>query len=306
MFSLPFALLSLASAREIALYWGQADAKPLIDYCAEDAADIFILAFVDDFGAGRPDDFNLSEEGGKYYGGSIAGGAGDAFLNDLSGQIQWCQNKGKKVLVSLGGSDGNYGFSSAGDASGFANYLWDAFLGGSGTQRPFNSAKLDGIDLDIEKTSGDSPALYVDFVNELRNLYATDSSKQYYISSAPQPPLDQDQFLGKVINDAWMDYLFVQFYNNDPFNLGDQYFLNGWESYTNVRHTWKNPNAKIFVGLPGESSAGDGYVPIEKIKGDLGSGILNSPAFGGFMVWEAGEENTVNGEDYSKALRSLL
>lgn len=177
MIALFLSLLSLVSAREIALYFGQADSKPLIDYCADDSADIFILSFLSQFGAGRENKLEIGDASG-YYGGTIADGAGNPFLNDLSGQIQWCQGKGKKVLLSLGGgySKDGYGFSSAGDASGFASYLWDAFLGGSGVSRPFNTAKLDGLDLDIESTYGDNTAYYVEFVNKLRDLYSTDSS----------------------------------------------------------------------------------------------------------------------------------
>lgn len=309
MIVLFLSLLSLVSAREIALYFGQSNSKPLIDYCADDSADIFILSFLDKFGAGRENNFEIGDASG-YYGGTIANGAGNSFLNDLSGQIQWCQGKGKKVLLSLGGgsSKDGYGFSSAGDASGFASYLWDAFLGGSGVSRPFNTAKLDGLDLDIEKTYGDNTAYYVDFVNKLRDLYSTDSSKQYYVSAAPQPPLYYDDLLGDVINNSWFDYLFIQCYNQSPdFNLGEDAFEQGWESYTNKLKDWKNPNVQLFVGLPGNSKAADdGYVPIYKIKGDLGSGILNSPSFGGFMVWEAGQENTVDGKSYSQALRGLL
>lgn len=307
MIALFLSLLSLVSARQIALYFGQSNSKPLIDYCADDSADIFILSFLDKFGAGRENNINIYDDSGDYNG-TISDGAGNSFLNDLSGQIQWCQRKGKKVLLSLGGSQESYGFSSAGDASGFASCLCDAFLGGSGVSRPFNTAKLDGLDLDIEAANDGDPALYINFVNELRNLYSTDSSKQYYVSAAPQPPLYYDDLLRDVIDNSWFDYLFIQCYNQSPdFNLGEDAFEQGWESYTNKLKDWKNPNVQLFVGLPGDSAAGEGYVPIYKIKGDLGSGILNSPSFGGgFMVWEAGEETTVDGKSYSQALRGLL
>jgi hypothetical protein len=41
------------------------------------------------------------------------------------------------------------GFSDAQGVS-FADQLWNLFFGGSSTTRPFGSAVLDGIDLDIE------------------------------------------------------------------------------------------------------------------------------------------------------------
>jgi chitinase len=63
--------------------------------------------------------------------------------------IQTCQAAGKKVLLSLGGAEGTYGFSSASEAQTFATTLWNIFGEGTCSTRTFGSAVVDGFDLGI-------------------------------------------------------------------------------------------------------------------------------------------------------------
>jgi len=96
----------------------------------------------------------------------------------LASDIKACQAKGKKVTISLGGATGGGTADTA-----FADLIWDLFLGGSCTTRPFGDAVLDGsefsnandihqmltsvysVNLDIEGGSNS----YVDFVRQLRS-----------------------------------------------------------------------------------------------------------------------------------------
>lgn len=55
-----------------------------------------------------------------------------------------------KVMLSLGGSIGNYSIGSREDAKVVADYLWNNFLGGKSSSRPLGDAVLDGIDFNIE------------------------------------------------------------------------------------------------------------------------------------------------------------
>jgi chitinase len=98
---------------------------------------------------------------------------------DIGNDIQKCQSQGKRIFLSLGGGEGNYGLSSDDQGNQLAQTLWDMFLGGWSNTRPFGNVKIDGIDLDIEK--GD-PSHYGALVNRLSALYATDNSKRYYLS----------------------------------------------------------------------------------------------------------------------------
>jgi chitinase len=127
-----------------------------------------------------------------------------------SADIKTCQAAGKKILLSLGGAAGSYGFTSDSQAVTFADTLWNLFGGGSSSTRPFDDAIIDGFDLDIE---GGASTGYTAFVNRMRTHYAGDSRKSYYIAAAPQCPLP-DAYLNTVLTTAHVDFIFVQFYNN--------------------------------------------------------------------------------------------
>jgi chitinase len=111
----------------------------------------------------------------------------------LASDIQTCQSKGKLVTLSLGGATGSVGFQSDAQATSFAQTIWNLFLGGSSSTRPFGNAVLDGyvlgdlaphvaadhlvrfsVDLDIE---GGGSAYYTTFVNKIRSLSAGASKK---------------------------------------------------------------------------------------------------------------------------------
>ena len=62
----------------------------------------------------------------------------------LASQIEACQAKGKIVTLSFGGATGAASFSSASEATTFGDTVWNLFLGGSSSTRPFGKAVLDG------------------------------------------------------------------------------------------------------------------------------------------------------------------
>lgn len=108
----------------------------------------------------------------------------------MASDIQTCQSKGKIVTISMGGATGANVFSSDSQAQQFADQIWNTFLGGSSSTRPFGSAVLDGyiicsakftalitacrVDLDIE---GGGTAHYAAFINQLRSHFNGASKK---------------------------------------------------------------------------------------------------------------------------------
>lgn len=63
----------------------------------------------------------------------------------LASDITTCQSKGKIVTISIGGATGAVSFTSQSQAQGFADTIWNTFLGGSSSTRPFGNAVLDGF-----------------------------------------------------------------------------------------------------------------------------------------------------------------
>lgn len=86
-----------------------------------------------------------------------------------------------RVFISMGGSTSTYGLNSTSMAQSVAIGMWNLFLGGTSTSRPFGSAVLDGVDLDIEQGGSNQIAYYGDFVTTLKEQFGS-SSKKYYIS----------------------------------------------------------------------------------------------------------------------------
>lgn len=215
--------------------------------------------------------------------------------------IKACQSKGHTILLSLGGASGAYGFQNDQQASQFAETLWNTFGGGggqsggsssssnsstngtdtdtkaSGGSRPFGDAVVDGFDLDIE---GGGSTGYVKFIEELRRLYKTDSSRQYLITAAPQCPFPDATLNEQILQGV--DAVFVQFYNNFC-SIDKQFNFDTWDGWAS------KTGAKVLVGIPGApKAAGSGYVSMDQLSPAI-SKVSSSKSYGGIMVWDASQ-----------------
>ncbi|EKM48757.1 glycoside hydrolase family 18 protein [Phanerochaete carnosa HHB-10118-sp] len=197
----------------LAVYWGQDGAgsqQRLSFYCQDDTIDTIPLAFLYIFqGTGGDPVIDFSNICSQWDDPVFSGTALANCQSAMEADIKLCQSKGKAITLSLGGATGQVGFSSDLQAQSFATQVWNLFLGGSSSTRPFGTAILDGLDLDIE--SG-TPAHYAAFVSQIRSL-AAPTGKQYLITAAPQCPYP-DAYIGAALNEADFDAVYVQFYNN--------------------------------------------------------------------------------------------
>jgi chitinase len=159
------------------VYWGSNDNEGnLSNYCTNNIYDVIILAFADSFDKNGIPQLSLD-------------GCDEQDFSSLGPQIQSCQNSGKTIMLSIGGSDGSYELTSTSYAKKVATHLWNMFLNGKGEKRPFgNGIVLDGIDFDVEKGADTADGYWVTLINELRTLTKTDKSKHYFLSGAPTCP----------------------------------------------------------------------------------------------------------------------
>lgn len=293
--------LVAAAGQNVAVYWGQNAGRSqdrLSTYCEDDSVDIVLLAFANEF----PNlEINFANQCGESF------SSGLLHCPQIGQDIKTCQSKGKKVLLSLGGASGGYGFhgsSADSDAEKFATTLWNKFGGGSDNERPFDDAVVDGFDFDLENLN---QAGIVSLGKALRTKFSQDSSKSFYLSAAPQC-VYPDASVGDLLANVDIDFAFIQFYNNYCSLGGGSFNWNTWQDFAENKSP--NKNIQLYVGLPGsQASAGSGYVSIDEIKQKLSSDILNSKNFGGVMLWDASSADSnkdSSGTSFTKQIKNLL
>ncbi|XP_050878790.1 acidic endochitinase [Lathyrus oleraceus] len=261
-----------AEPNNIAIYWGQNNNEgTLTQTCATENYSYVIIAFMNKFGNGTTPEINLADHCDPY--------SNDCVM--LRTDIKNCQAKGIKVLLSIGGADGEYGLVSTDDAKNVSDYLWNKFLGGNSSLRPFGDAILDGIDFDIEKSLKGKQQHWDElaiFLKSYRN-----STQHVYLSAAPQCPFPNGD-LGAALDMGVFDYVWIQFYNNPEceYNQNDvNRLLDSWKRWTESLTV-----GKLFLGLPGSPAAADnGYIPVDLLCEIVLPVVAMSRNYGGVMLW---------------------
>ncbi|KAF8207553.1 glycoside hydrolase superfamily [Mycena galopus ATCC 62051] len=308
LLSLSILALSIVSAfgydptrsDNLVVYWGQdsyGQSNPndpanwqqtISTYCQDTVINAIPIAFVDVFsalGVGGLPEINLANTCNPTDD-SVFAGSELANCQFLAAGIEACQALGKIVTISLGGQSGAATFANDAAAEAFADQIWNLFLGGSSSTRPFGAAVLDGVDLDIE---GGGPTGFAAFVTQLRT-HTDVADKTYYVTAAPQCPFP-DAYLGTVINAVGFDAIYVQFYNNycgvDDYSDPSDWDFSSWDTW--AKTTSPNPDVRIFIGAPASASAGAGYVAAATLGQIAISTRAEYSSFGGIMLWDASQ-----------------
>ncbi|KAL8148355.1 acidic endochitinase-like [Apium graveolens] len=281
------ALFHSSEGAGIAVYWGQSGNEgSLASTCASGNYKYVLIAFLITSGSGRTPALNLAGHCNPATNGCTF----------LSSQISTCQSNGIKVLLSLGGGQGSdTSMTSPADARQVATYLYNHFLGGQSTSRPFGSAILDGIDFDIEHGSN----LYYDDLARALSGFSTPQRK-VYLSAAPQCPIP-DAKLNAAIQTGLFDYVWIQFYNNP------QCHYTG--TATNLLARWRQwaaatpSRSQIFLGLPAASAAAPsgGYISPNALISEVLPSIKTTPSYGGVMLW-----NKLFDTSFSSAIKNSI
>ncbi|KAL7961257.1 glycoside hydrolase family 18, chitinase [Trichoderma compactum] len=302
-----------ASGAQNVVYWGATnnEVDDLSHYCTSSAGiDIVILSFLDIYGAtGNIPSGNMGNS-------CFVGTTGvPQQCDQLASAITTCQSAGIKVILSLGGAASSYSLSSQSQATAIGQYLWNAYgnSGNTSVQRPFGSVFVNGFDFDIELNAGSQYYQYM--ISTLRSNFASDPKNTYYITGAPQCPIPEPN-MGEIISSSQFDYLWVQFYNNNPtcsLGLpGDAPFnFDDWVSFIS---TTPSKNAKLFIGAPASTLGANGnaggakyYATPDQLASIVAS-TKSNPAFGGIMLWDAGysDSNVINGCNFAQNAKSIL
>lgn len=262
------ALVPMSDAGLLVVYWGQNKGEgTLTDTCATGRYNIVNVAFLSTFGKGQRPQINLAGHCSPASNG----------CRSVSTGIKNCQNRGIKVMLSIGGHYGSYTLVSADEARGVADYIWNNFLGGQSNSRPLGDAVLDGVDFDIEGGGGQSH--YVELAKRLSER-SQSSRKKVYLTAAPQCPFP-DNNLKEALSTGLFDFVWVQFYNNYcQYSTNPSGFKSSWGQWNNIAA--KN----IFVGLPAsQAAAPSGYVTPQVLISEILPFVKKSAKYGGVMLW---------------------
>ena len=268
-------------------------------FCDSQGVDLVYMAFVSDWGNKKQ---LTASFGPQCY---VANGVGgDGCSSTLGPQIKYCQSKGVKVLVSLGGSTGAappYTLADQEDGEDLAQQLYDLFGGGS--KNVFGGVAVDGFDWDVEGSSGAENYQYAN--TKIKELMS-DS-----IASATPQCFYPDANLGDMIKNSAFDIINVQFYNTWSCSAALEIQTPGVMPYdkwpTSLAST-KSSGAQIFLGLVAKGgadakftiSAADSATIVNKFKG--------KPQYGGVMTWDgdASLNQMEGGCSYTQNIASIL
>ncbi|KAG2119368.1 glycoside hydrolase family 18 protein [Suillus clintonianus] len=299
----------IQSNKNLAVYWGQNSygashpdytdhwQQRLAHYCKDSVIDTIHIAFLTEFyGEGDLPSINLSNTCNS---GNSAEFPGTQLLDCsfIASDIEECQVAGKIITLSIGGATGgSVVFQNDIKATEYAQVIWDTFLGGTSSTRPFGTAVLDGIDMDIE---GGSQTGYAPFLKALRKLMDA-SEKKFYLTAAPQCVFP-DANLGDTLNAVGFDAVYVQFYNNwcgvQNYDNPDAWNFGTWDNW--AKTVSPNRDVKVYLGAPASSSAGSGYVDAGRLSTIILETMTQYSSFGGVMLWDASQAYANNRYDES-------
>ncbi|KIY73425.1 carbohydrate-binding module family 5 protein [Cylindrobasidium torrendii FP15055 ss-10] len=261
--------------------------QTLSTYCNDDTIDVIPLAFVAVYSStGELPELNMANTCSAASG--VFPGTNLANCQFLQSEISACQAKGKLILISLGGATGGAVFTGDAQAEAFATTIWNLFLGGSSSTRPFGSAVLDGVDLDIE---GGSSAGYAAFARKFRSI-SDGQSKKYYLTAAPQCVFP-DAYVGEAISAVPFDAIYIQFYNNwcgvINYDNKNAWNFGTWDNW--AKTTSPNKNVKVYIGAPASNTAANAgqYVDAARLSQIATETKNQYSSFGGVMLWDASQ-----------------
>ncbi|KAJ3298201.1 hypothetical protein HDU79_000089 [Rhizoclosmatium sp. JEL0117] len=316
------------SAKKLFGYWGQSavgnfvgplglgtrpipaseQQKGLAYYCDLGYYDVMNLAFLYKFGGGDAH-WGLDHSSLGRYEVDAAGGISanfegtpistDVFLQ-VGKDIQYCQSNGIKVVLSIGGDMHSPYNLIPGDGARLANIIYNSLLQGNSSARPYGSAILDGVELDIEKTGPYFTSEQIILLQTLKQL-----SPKSIFSAVPQCFLNgvgMDYNTGPVIksNPELFDYVIIQYYNNPTCSYPFGFNYPEWT---------KIFKGNLVIGLAGDDTSAitGGFLNPGQLQAVLDE-VYNDPQFYGISVYDVSSSNPSPSlpSTYSQTLRKAL
>ena len=209
---------------------------------------------------------------------------------EIKNEITKLQEAGKKVLISFGGC--TMDFSCYRQLVGKEKELAESIA------VFVRENKLDGVDIDYEDTTGfNGTGGYngVDFLVNLTKSLREELPDPFIISHAPQPTYFEPKKHG-FSNGAYLsimkevgnliNWLNIQFYNNESWNGNPQEILSSYEQFSNLQGITPE---KLLIGLPVKrnDASPESFIPINQIISQIIEPFnSNNKVLGGIMNCE--------------------
>ena len=160
-------------------------------------------------------------------------------------------------------------------------------------------------------TEAKTPQHFTTFVSALRTVMNQDTSKTYYISAAPQCPFPDASI--PMPSMQTMDFIFMQFYNNGPCNIGKgATFISSFNQWSTVLSSNSTTvlGPRLYVGMRACAACGPNeHIDFPALPAFIQSAqATNVKNLGGVMLWDAssGINNVNRGIDYLQAMKSAF
>jgi len=204
------------------------------------------------------------------------------------------------------------GFPTSAEAESSADRMWKIFgprSSDSSALRPFESAVVDGFDLNFEAVVDNS----VPFANRLRTLMDADrvqTGKAWLLTAAPQCPYPDQNNQEMLSDKVYFDAIWIQFYNNDcglqsfqdDAGVQNKFNFEVWDSWAKICS--KNPSIKLLLGIPASpTAAGSGFVSALEL-GQIIKFCQQFSTFGGVIMWDASQ--AFHNADFIPAISGYL
>ncbi|CAL0333313.1 unnamed protein product [Lupinus luteus] len=272
-----------AGSGDVSVYWGQhsddATEGTLEEACDSGIYNILIISTLIVYDNGNKPTLNLANHCGSVNS-----------CSKLEGPIKHCQDLGIKVFLSIGldesstktrtpkatKDDGDSIVAPSEDVSkNLADYILENYL--SGNHGPLGNVSLDGIDLgDV----ADSEHLKWDEL--VKAINGSTTERKIYLSASPEC-VYPDYYLGTAIRTGLFDYIWVEFYYQNPciYSSGSaEDLIEQWKVWTS-----DVPNSKIFLGLTATNTIA-GYIEPHALKSDVLPFVKEASNYGGIMIWD--------------------
>ncbi|EPY52146.1 chitinase [Schizosaccharomyces cryophilus OY26] len=281
--------LNFSNHSTVVGYWGSnlsgelgyRDQKPLADYCKSSNYDVVILSSVIDFSVnGWPvyDFSNLCSDSDKFRGTELKQ------CPQIERDIQVCQQEGVKVLLSIGGYNGDFTIDDEDDGQKFAFQMWNVFGGGQELYRPFGKAVVDGFNLEVNKGTNTA---YSAFAKRLLEIYTSDPDRKYYLSAAPTCMVPDKTLTNAVAHNSF-DFLSIHTFNASTgvgCNGSRNSTFAAWVEYAEDS-AYDTETALLYGIIAQPNAAVDGYMNSSNLISTLQAYKSNSSLFGGVAVWD--------------------